>query len=151
MLNPLVGVALVDVALRGSMIRPICRKWPTFCINSLVHVSGSKRYVTGDDFRNNALLAFFTLGEGWHNNHHAYQSSVRQGFHWRKIDLTYYTIKALSWIGVVWGLKVPPMPYCATSSASVPASSIVLRNSWPRASVPKESCSPLDLRCADLS
>ena len=59
----------------------------TFCINSLAHVSGSKRYVTGDDSRNNWLLAIVTLGEGWHNNHHAYQSSVRQGFRWWEIDL----------------------------------------------------------------
>ena len=58
----------------------------TFCINSLAHVHGSKRYVTGDDSRNNWLLAFFTMGEGWHNNHHAYQASVRQGFRWWEID-----------------------------------------------------------------
>ena len=57
---------------------------------------GSKRYVTGDDSRNNWLLAFFTMGEGWHNNHHAYQASVRQGFRWWEIDLTFYIIKALS-------------------------------------------------------
>jgi stearoyl-CoA desaturase (delta-9 desaturase) len=80
----------------------------TFCINSLAHVHGSKRYVTGDDSRNNWLLAFFTMGEGWHNNHHAYQASVRQGFRWWEIDPTFYIIKALSWIGVVWDLKTPP-------------------------------------------
>jgi stearoyl-CoA desaturase (delta-9 desaturase) len=80
----------------------------TFCINSLAHVHGSKRYVTGDDSRNNWLLAFFTMGEGWHNNHHAYQASVRQGFRWWEIDPTFYTIKVLSWIGVVWDLKTPP-------------------------------------------
>jgi stearoyl-CoA desaturase (Delta-9 desaturase) len=80
----------------------------TFCINSLAHVHGRKRYVTGDDSRNNWLLALFTMGEGWHNNHHAYQSSVRQGFRWREIDPTYYILKALSWVGVVWGLKSPP-------------------------------------------
>lgn len=80
----------------------------TFCINSLAHVHGSKRYVTGDDSRNNWLLAFFTMGEGWHNNHHAYQASVRQGFLWWEIDPTFYIIKALSWIGVVWDLKSPP-------------------------------------------
>ena len=56
--------------------------------------SGSKRYVTGDDSRNNWLLAIFTMGEGWHNNHHAYQSSVRQGFRWWEVDLTYYVLKA---------------------------------------------------------
>ncbi|GGE32514.1 delta 9 acyl-lipid fatty acid desaturase [Agaricicola taiwanensis] len=80
----------------------------TFCINSLAHVHGKKRYVTGDDSRNNWLLAFFTMGEGWHNNHHAYQSSVRQGFKWWEIDPTYYILKALSWIGVVWDMKSPP-------------------------------------------
>lgn len=80
----------------------------TFCINSLAHVRGAKRYVTGDDSRNNALLAFFTMGEGWHNNHHAYQSSVRQGFRWWEIDPAYYILRALSWIGLVWDLKTPP-------------------------------------------
>lgn len=80
----------------------------TFCINSLAHVHGSKRYVTGDDSRNNWLLAFFTMGEGWHNNHHAYQASVRQGFRWWEIDPTFYILKALSWIGIVWDLKSPP-------------------------------------------
>jgi stearoyl-CoA desaturase (delta-9 desaturase) len=80
----------------------------TFCINSLAHVRGKKRYVTGDDSRNNWLLALFTMGEGWHNNHHAYQSSVRQGFKWWEIDPTYYILKALSWTGLVWDLKSPP-------------------------------------------
>ncbi|EIM25351.1 acyl-CoA desaturase [Microvirga lotononidis] len=80
----------------------------TFCINSLAHVHGSKRYVTGDDSRNNWLLAFFTMGEGWHNNHHAYQASVRQGFRWWEIDPTFYIIKALSCLGIVWDLKSPP-------------------------------------------
>ena len=81
----------------------------TFCINSLAHVSGTKRYVTGDDSRNNWLLALMTMGEGWHNNHHAYQSSVRQGFRWWEIDATYYILKALSWLGIVWNLKLPPV------------------------------------------
>jgi stearoyl-CoA desaturase (delta-9 desaturase) len=80
----------------------------TFCINSLAHVSGRKRYVTGDDSRNNWLLALFTMGEGWHNNHHVYQSSARQGFKWWEIDATYYILRALSWLGIVWNLKTPP-------------------------------------------
>jgi stearoyl-CoA desaturase (Delta-9 desaturase) len=80
----------------------------TFCINSLAHVRGRRRYVTGDDSRNNWLLALVTMGEGWHNNHHAYQSSVRQGFRWWEIDATFYLLKALSWASVVWDLKTPP-------------------------------------------
>jgi len=80
----------------------------TFCINSLAHVRGRQRYVTGDDSRNNWFLALFTMGEGWHNNHHAYQSSVRQGFKWWEIDPTFYILKGLSWVGLVSDLKTPP-------------------------------------------
>ncbi|MFM2042855.1 MAG: hypothetical protein RLY86_1431 [Pseudomonadota bacterium] len=80
----------------------------TFCINSLAHVHGRRRYVTGDDSRNNWLLAIMTMGEGWHNNHHAYQSSVRQGFRWYEWDPTFYILKALSWVGIVWDMQSPP-------------------------------------------
>jgi hypothetical protein len=68
----------------------------TFCINSLAHAHGRRRYVTGDDSRNNWLLALFTMGEGWHNNHHAYQSSAQHGFRWWESDATFYVLKALS-------------------------------------------------------
>ena len=81
----------------------------TFCINSLAHVRGRKRYVTGDDSRNNWLLALLTMGEGWHNNHHACQASVRQGFRWWEYDPTFYILKLLSWLRVVWDLKTPPV------------------------------------------
>ena len=80
----------------------------TFCINSLAHVVGRQRYVTGDQSRNNWLLALLTMGEGWHNNHHAYQASVRQGFRWWEYDPTYYALRVLSWLGIVWDLHVPP-------------------------------------------
>jgi stearoyl-CoA desaturase (Delta-9 desaturase) len=80
----------------------------TFCINSLAHVHGRQSYVTGDDSRNNWLLAVITMGEGWHNNHHAYQSSVRQGFRCWQVDPTFYILKGLSWLRLVWGLKTPP-------------------------------------------
>jgi stearoyl-CoA desaturase (delta-9 desaturase) len=82
----------------------------TFSINSLAHVIGRKRYVTGDASRNNWALALLTMGEGWHNNHHAYQSSVRQGFRWWEFDPTYYILWTLSRVGVVWDLKTPPRP-----------------------------------------
>ena len=80
----------------------------TFFINSLAHVHGSQRYVTGDDSRNNWWLAIITLGEGWHNNHHAYQRSTRQGFRWYEFDPTFYVLAALSWAKVVWELGQPP-------------------------------------------
>jgi stearoyl-CoA desaturase (delta-9 desaturase) len=81
----------------------------TFFINSLAHVHGNQRYVTGDDSRNNWWLAVITLGEGWHNNHHAYQRSCRQGFRWYEIDITYYVLTMLSWIGLVRELGTPPV------------------------------------------
>jgi len=80
----------------------------TFCINSLAHVWGSRRYATSDDSRNNALLAVLTLGEGWHNNHHHYQRSARQGFFWWEIDVTYYVLRVLELLGLVWNVHRPP-------------------------------------------
>ena len=79
----------------------------TFCINSIAHLVGRRRYVTGDDSRNNWLLAIITMGEGWHNNHHAFQSSARQGFRWWEYDPTFYLLKLLERLGLVWNLKRP--------------------------------------------
>lgn len=81
----------------------------TFTINSLSHVFGRQRYVTGDDSKNNFWLALITLGEGWHNNHHHFQGATRQGFFWWEIDITYYALKTLSWLGVVWDLHPVPV------------------------------------------
>jgi stearoyl-CoA desaturase (delta-9 desaturase) len=80
----------------------------TFTINSLSHVFGSRRFETTDTSRNNFLLALLTMGEGWHNNHHHYMGSTRQGFYWWEIDMTYYILKGLSWVGIVWDLRPVP-------------------------------------------
>jgi stearoyl-CoA desaturase (delta-9 desaturase) len=81
----------------------------TFTINSLSHLFGSRRYETSDTSKNNWLLALLTLGEGWHNNHHHFMASARQGFFWWEIDITYYTLKVLSWFGIVWDLRKVPV------------------------------------------
>lgn len=81
----------------------------TFSINSLAHLTGRRRYVTGDDSRNSWWLALLTMGEGWHNNHHAYQASVRQGFRWWEYDATYYALRVLAWCRLVWDLHLPPV------------------------------------------
>ena len=80
----------------------------TFLVNSLAHVWGKRRFETTDDSRNNWLIAILVLGEGWHNNHHRFQGSTRNGFYWWEIDITYYVLKMLSWVGLVWDLKEPP-------------------------------------------
>jgi len=79
-----------------------------FTINSLSHMYGSRRFNTSDDSRNNWILAIITLGEGWHNNHHRFLASERQGFYWWEIDISHYILKTLSFVGVVWDLKTPP-------------------------------------------
>ena len=80
----------------------------TFFINSLTHLVGSRRFNTSDDSRNSLVLALVTMGEGWHNNHHRYPGSEKQGFYWWEIDLTHYILKVLSWFGIVWDLRTPP-------------------------------------------
>jgi stearoyl-CoA desaturase (delta-9 desaturase) len=80
----------------------------TASINSFTHLWGRRRFQTTDDSRNSFLLALICLGEGWHNNHHRYQSATRNGFYWWEIDLTYYGLKLLSWTGFIWGLKGVP-------------------------------------------
>ncbi len=80
----------------------------TFLVNSGAHVFGRRRYDTPDTSRNSLLIAVATFGEGWHNNHHRYQASARQGFFWWELDVTWYFLKALSWVGIVRDLKSPP-------------------------------------------
>ena len=80
----------------------------TLFINSLAHVWGRQRYQTGDDSRNNGFLALITMGEGWHNNHHHYPASARQGFMWWEIDITYYLIQCMAFLGIVWDVKPVP-------------------------------------------
>jgi stearoyl-CoA desaturase (delta-9 desaturase) len=80
----------------------------TFTINSLSHLWGGRRYKTDDDSRNNPVLAIITMGEGWHNNHHHYQVSARQGFFWWEVDLTYYVLRLLAAVGLVWDIHGVP-------------------------------------------
>jgi stearoyl-CoA desaturase (delta-9 desaturase) len=96
------------VGLWGGFISTVLLWHGTFTINSLAHVWGSRRYKTSDDSRNNFFLALITMGEGWHNNHHHYQSTANQGFFWWEVDFSYYILKALSWVGIVWDLRTPP-------------------------------------------
>jgi stearoyl-CoA desaturase (delta-9 desaturase) len=79
----------------------------TFSINSLAHLWGSRPFETGDQSRNNFFLALITLGEGWHNNHHQFMYSARQGWRWWEIDMTYYVLWILSLLGIVRELRAP--------------------------------------------
>jgi len=91
-----------------SVISTILLFHGTSTINSLSHLIGWKSFKTKDESRNNPVLALITLGEGWHNNHHRYASSTRQGFFWYEFDITYYGLVVLSWLGIVWDLNPVP-------------------------------------------
>lgn len=80
----------------------------TFCINSIAHMFGTRTFETKDHSRNNWWLALLTFGEGWHNNHHYWPSSARQGFKWQEIDITYYILRGLEKLHLVWDIRVPP-------------------------------------------
>ena len=80
----------------------------TFTVNSVAHVFGRRVYDTTDTSRNSLIIALITSGEGWHNNHHRYPWSARQGFHWWQIDTTYYVLRALSWVGIVRDIRPVP-------------------------------------------
>ena len=94
----------------GFIVSTLAVFHATMLINSLAHMWGTRPYETTDQSRNNALLALLTLGEGWHNNHHHYMSAARQGFLWWQVDVTYYVLRVLAWIRIVWGISEPPLP-----------------------------------------
>lgn len=93
----------------GFVVSTVLLWHGTFCINSLAHLMGRRPYPTKDGSRNSMFLALITMGEGWHNNHHHYQYSARQGFLWWQIDMSYYILKLLSFAGIVWDLKPAPV------------------------------------------
>lgn len=92
----------------GFLVSTVLLWHGSFCINSLAHVFGRRRYATTDNSRNSFFLAVLTTGEGWHNNHHHYQSSANQGFRWWEIDVTYYVLRVLAAVGLIWDLRRPP-------------------------------------------
>jgi stearoyl-CoA desaturase (Delta-9 desaturase) len=93
----------------GFVVSTVALYHATFSVNSLAHVWGKRRYITRDHSRNNLFIALFTLGEGWHNNHHHYPGSAAQGFYWWEIDFTYYGLRLLAALGLIWNLRKVPI------------------------------------------
>jgi stearoyl-CoA desaturase (delta-9 desaturase) len=105
---PSLGTSGAQLFVYGFFISTVALMHGTFFINSLAHVFGQRRFKTEDTSRNSLFLALLTLGEGWHNNHHRYMHSAKQGFYWWEIDVSYYLLKMLSWMGVIWDLRPVP-------------------------------------------
>ena len=106
--HPGLGTSGGQMLVWGFFVSTIVLFHATVTINSLAHQFGSRRFETHDDSRNNWLLALITFGEGWHNNHHHYPGSARQGFHWWELDLTWYGLKLMQGFGLVHDLKPVP-------------------------------------------
>ena len=105
---PSAGTSGTQMGVWGFCISTVVLFHATATINSLDHLIGRRRYNTPDHSRNNWVLALITFGEGWHNNHHHYPIAARQGFYWWEIDVTYYVLVLLSWLGIVHDLT--PLP-----------------------------------------
>ncbi len=105
---PALGTSPWQMVVWGFFISTTFLFHGTCAVNSFAHIFGKKRFKTDDESRNSLLIALVTLGEGWHNNHHRYQSSARQGFYWWEIDISYYVIRLMAALGIVWELRAVP-------------------------------------------
>jgi stearoyl-CoA desaturase (Delta-9 desaturase) len=103
--RPVTGTQLL---VWGFFVSTIAVYHVTYLVNSATHIIGTRRYETKDDSKNSMIVALLTFGEGWHNNHHYYPNSTRQGFYWWEIDLTFYILSFMSMLGLVWDLKAVP-------------------------------------------
>jgi stearoyl-CoA desaturase (delta-9 desaturase) len=105
---PALGTSGAQLVVWGFCMSTVALHHATFTINSLAHRFGTRRYATRDDSRNNPWLALLTFGEGWHNNHHHFPGAARQGFYWWEIDLSYYGLRVLAALGLIWDLRPVP-------------------------------------------
>jgi len=106
--QPQLGTSGAQLLVWGFCISTIVLFHASVTINSLAHRFGRRRFATQDDSRNNAWLALLTFGEGWHNNHHFYPGSARQGFRWWEVDVTWYGLMLMATLGLVRELKPVP-------------------------------------------
>lgn len=107
---PIVGLYCwggLPYVLWGFFARVVWTWHVTWAVNSVSHVWGFQDWNTGDISMNNWLIGILAFGEGWHNNHHAFETSCRHGLKWWQIDMTWYTIKLLETLGLAWDLKYP--------------------------------------------
>lgn len=105
----------------GGLVRLVTVHHVTFSINSLGHLLGSRRFATGDGSRNMPWLAIPTLGEAWHNNHHAAPSSARQGLGQLEIDIAFTVIRLMQILGLAWNVRVACLRDRSVGSQSDPS------------------------------
>lgn len=91
----------------GGLVRVFLMQHVTWSINSVCHVWGTRPFQNADHSTNNFPIAIVSLGEGWHNNHHAFPTSARHGLRWWQFDSSWLVIKFMSWVGLAWNLRLP--------------------------------------------
>jgi stearoyl-CoA desaturase (delta-9 desaturase) len=91
----------------GGLTRIFLVHHVTWSVNSVCHLWGQQPYRSDDQSRDNAVFGVLALGEGWHNTHHAFPTSARHGLRWWQIDVSYWVIRALAWMGLAWNVKLP--------------------------------------------
>ncbi|HVT89073.1 MAG TPA: acyl-CoA desaturase [Tepidisphaeraceae bacterium] len=99
----------ISGAIWGGLVRVCLMQHVTWSINSVCHVWGRRPFRTSDHSANNWICAIFALGEGWHNNHHAFPTSARHGLHWWQFDSSWLIIRTMGAIGLVWNIRTPSM------------------------------------------
>lgn len=107
-MQPALHTSGAQLLVWGFLVSTVLLTHITLTINSFAHRFGFRTYATRDDSRNNWFLALLTLGEGWHNNHHFHAASVRQGFVWWQIDISFYILRLMAALGLVWDLVPVP-------------------------------------------
>ena len=93
--------------LWGGLVRVFFVHHVTWSINSVCHIWGTRPFKSNDESRNNAIFGFLGMGEGWHNNHHAFPTSARHGLRWWEFDASYLLIRGLELVGLAYDVKVP--------------------------------------------
>jgi len=91
----------------GGLVRVFLVHHVTWSVNSICHLWGFQPYDSDDESRNNPVVGILALGEGYHNSHHAFPTSARHGLRWWQFDLSYYIIRALTWVGLAWDVRLP--------------------------------------------
>ena len=108
----------ISFVVWGIFVRLVLVYHSTWLVNSATHVWGYRTYKTGEDSTNLWWVALFSYGEGWHNNHHAFQTSARHGLKWWEFDSTYWTIKFLEMLGLAKNIKIPSPHLLQTKEAA---------------------------------
>ena len=93
--------------LWGGVVRMFLLHHVTWSVNSVCHIWGTREYASGDESRNNPIFGILALGEGWHNNHHAFPASARHGLKWWQFDMSWVLIRSLERVGLAKKVRLP--------------------------------------------